>query len=82
MPRRKEYFVGEQVLLYGEIDTSIGRVFQWISGEIVFTDYLMVKVQCERPVYDTAGGYRLDGQLWCAHGSKKLRRKDISDEYK
>ena len=82
MTQKKIYFVGEQVLLYGEIDTSMGRVFQWISGEIVFTDYRMVMVQCEHPVYDTAGGYHLDGQLWCAHGSKRLRRKDISDEYK
>ena len=82
MHHRKKYLIGERVLIYGQVDTPLGRDFQWISGRVVFTDYRMAKIQCERPVYDTAGGYHLDGQLWCTHGSKKLRRRDRPDEYK
>lgn len=73
MPREK-FSIGEEVEVYcqhvvnGEVKTG------WLAGKVVAADYRMAAIQFEAEVFSSNGWPIPERTLWCAHGSRNLRR--------
>ena len=71
----KKYARGEIVEMYcGHLDPAGRTVTDWLPGQVVATDHRMVAVKFDVDVFANNGWLIPDRTLWCAHGSRHLRR--------
>ena len=75
MPRSK-FSVGETVEMLCDHIRDGKRVNGWLRGRVVEADHRMAAVKFEADVFSSNGWRIPDGILWCAHGSKNIRRPD------
>lgn len=75
MPVEK-YTVGEAVEVRCAHLRDGRRVEGWVRGEVVEADYRMAAIRLEADVFSSNGWLIPDRILWCAHGSRNLRRPD------
>ncbi len=72
---RSKFVVGEQVEVLCDHLQDGQRIHEWLPGHIIHADRRMVQVQFETDVF-TSNGYPVaDRTLWCAHGSRHIRRR-------
>ena len=50
------------------------HVHGWLRGEVVQADYRMAAVKFDTTVFTSDGQVVPDSILWCAHGSRNIRR--------
>ena len=75
MPFEK-FTVGESVeMLCDHIRNNGQIVNDWLPGRVAQADARMVAVKFETDVFSSNGWRIPDRILWCAHGSKNIRRK-------
>jgi hypothetical protein len=73
MPYAK-YTVGEGVEVLCDHIQDGQRVHDWLAGTVVEADHRMAAVKFNTDVY-SSNGYKIpDRTLWCAHGSRNIRR--------
>ena len=73
MPFEK-FAVGETVEMLCDHIRDGRRVNDWLPGRVVGADNRMVAVKFETDVFSSNGWRIPDRILWCAHGSKNIRR--------
>ncbi len=73
MPFEK-FAVGEAVEMLCDHMHAGQVVHDWLAGRVVQADARMVAVRFETEVYSSNGWRIPDRTLWCAHGSKNIRR--------
>jgi hypothetical protein len=73
---RPKFTVGEQVqVLCDHLDAARGqRVNGWLAGKVVQVDLRMAAVQFETDVFSINNLLIPNRTLWCAHGSRNIRR--------
>ena len=71
---RNKFVVGEQAEVLCDHIRNGQRVHDWLLGTVVQADYRMAAVKFETDVFSIDGYPIPDRTLWCAHGSKHLRR--------
>ena len=80
MPKQK-FEVGESAEVHCRHIAGGQRVEGWLAGKVIAADHRMAAVQFETDVF-SSNGFRIpDRTLWCAHGSRNIRRpKDSSTD--
>ena len=73
MPFEK-FAVGETVEMLCNHLRAGQVVNDWLAGRVVQTDARMVAVRFDTDVYSSNGWRIPDRILWCAHGSRNIRR--------
>jgi len=71
-----KFVVGEAVEVFCDHLREEKRVKDWLAGMVVQTDYRMAAVQFETEVFASNGWLIPDRTLWCAHGSRHIRRSE------
>ena len=71
---RPKFEVGEAVEMRCLHRRDGQLAVDWLPGRVIATDYRMVAVQFDTPVYANSGLPITDRILWCTHGSPNLRR--------
>ncbi len=71
---RSKFSVGETVEMLCDHIRDGRRVNDWLPGCVVEADNRMVAVKFETDVFSSNGWRIPDRILWCAHGSKNIRR--------
>ena len=71
---RAKFVVGEQVEMLCDHLRDGQRVNDWLAGIVVQADYRMAAVKFDTDVFSSNGWLIPDRTLWCAHGSRHLRR--------
>jgi hypothetical protein len=70
--------VGEAVEVLCDHVRDGKRVHDWLAGMVVLVDHRMAGVQFDTDVY-SSNGYKIEARiLWCAHGSRNIRRRSSS----
>jgi hypothetical protein len=79
VPKAK-YEVGEAVeVMCGHIQDG-KQVHDWLAGVVVQADHRMAAVKFDTDVYSSNGYPIQDRILWCAHGSRHIRRRSDGSE--
>ena len=80
MPKQK-FEVGESAEVHCRHVADGQRIEGWLAGKVIAADHRMAAVQFETDVF-SSNGFRIpDRTLWCAHGSRNIRRlKETTDE--
>ena len=73
MPQAK-YAVGETVEMLCDHVRAGRRVNGWLPGRVIEADHRMLAVFFDSDVYTSNGWLVPDRVLWCAHGSRHIRR--------
>ncbi len=73
MPITK-FAVGEQVEVRCDHIRDGERVNDWLKGTVVQADRRLAAVHFETDVFSSNGYPIPDRTLWCAHGSRNIRR--------
>ncbi|MGH2522260.1 MAG: hypothetical protein ACRDH2_07125 [Anaerolineales bacterium] len=73
MPREK-FTIGEPVEMLCDHLRDGRRVNDWLAGRVVQLDHRMVAVKFDTEVFASNGWPIPDRTLWCAHGSRHVRR--------
>lgn len=72
---REPFRIGEIVEVYcTHTDESGERVAGWLKGRVVAADFRMAGIAFETDVTGSDGRAVPDRILWCAHGSRRIRR--------
>jgi len=74
----EKFTVGESVEMLCDHIRAGQIVNAWLPGRVVAADARMVAVQFETDVYSSNGWRIPDRTLWCAHGSRNIRRPEKS----
>jgi hypothetical protein len=72
---RAKFVIGEAVEVRCEHLQHGRRVLGWLPGIVVRADRRMAAVQFEAEVYASDGRPVAERILWCAHGSRNIRRQ-------
>jgi len=80
MPKEK-FEVGENAEVRCRHVAGGRHVEGWLAGKVIAADHRMAAVQFETDVF-SSNGFRIpDRTLWCAHGSRNIRRQsETADE--
>jgi len=73
---REKFSVGDQVEVLCEHVRGDERVNGWLAGSVVAADHRMAAVRFATDVFSSNGWLIPDRTLWCAHGSRNLRRAE------
>ena len=73
---REKFIVGEHVEMLCDHLRDGQRVNDWLAGRVVQVDHRMVAVQFDADVFASNGWRIPDRTLWCAHGSRNIRRRE------
>ncbi len=71
---RPKFAAGEHVEMLCDHLRDGRRVTAWLPGEVVEADHRMVAVRFDADVFSSNGWRIPDRTLWCAHGSRHIRR--------
>ncbi len=71
---REKFSVGDPVEVLCDHVRGGERVNGWIAGTVVAADHRMAAVRFATDVFSSNGWLIPDRTLWCAHGSRNLRR--------
>jgi hypothetical protein len=74
----EKFTVGESVEMLCDHIRAGQIVNDWLPGRVVAADARMVAVKFEADVYSSNGWRIPDRTLWCAHGSRNIRRPEKS----
>jgi hypothetical protein len=70
----RKFQVGETVEMLCDHVVGGQRANGWLPGRVVQADRRMVAVQFDTDVFASTGWPIPDRVLWCAHGSRHIRR--------
>ncbi len=73
----EKFAVGEAVEVFCRHVRDGRRLDDWLAGVVVQVDHRMAAVRFEAEVFSTTGWPIPDRTLWCAHGSRKIRRLEV-----
>ncbi|HLE30130.1 MAG TPA: hypothetical protein VI793_18545 [Anaerolineales bacterium] len=76
---RAKFAVGETVEMLCDHLRDGRRANDWLPGRVVEVDNRMVAVKFDADVFSSNGWRIPDRILWCAHGSRNIRRPQKSD---
>lgn len=71
---RDRFAIGEHVEVLCDHVRAGRRVNDWLAGTVVEADRRMAAVRFESDVYSSNGWPIPERILWCAHGSRNIRR--------
>ncbi|MBI3176889.1 MAG: hypothetical protein HYZ35_02760 [Chloroflexi bacterium] len=71
-----KFAVGEKVEMLCRHIANGRPAEGWLAGTVVEADHRMAAVKCEADVYSSNGWLIPDRILWCAHGSRNIRRRN------
>lgn len=71
---RRKFLVGEHVEVFCDHIRDGQRIRDWLPGQVVQVDRRMAAVRFETDVFSSNGWLIPDRTLWCAHGSRHIRR--------
>jgi len=74
---RSKFTVGEQVEVFCDHVENGQRVNGWLAGKVVQVDLRMAAVQFETDVFSINNLLIPNRILWCAHGSRNIRRLGV-----
>ncbi len=78
---KEKYRAGEGAEIFCVHVADGRRIEGWLAGKVVAADHRMAAVQFETDVFSSNGFRIRDRTLWCAHGSRNIRRpKDSSTD--
>jgi len=77
---RSKFTVGEQVEVFCDHLRDGQRVNDWLAGKVVQVDLRMAAVQFETDVFSINKLLIPNRILWCAHGSRNIRRLGVAGE--
>jgi len=75
-----KFTVGEKVEMLCDHLRGGQRVNDWVAGVVVQVDHRMVAVKFETDVFSSNGWRIPDRTLWCAHGSRNIRRSRLESK--
>jgi hypothetical protein len=79
---REKFSIGEAAEVFCRHIAGDRRVEGWLAGKVVSADHRMVAVQFATDVFSSHGIRIPDRTLWCAHGSRNIRRSEHNSSAK
>jgi len=73
---RGKFSVGDKVEVLCDHLRDGRRVAGWLGGTVIAADRRMAAVRFEADVFSSNGWPIPERTLWCAHGSRNLRRPE------